>query len=98
VLRRQARAAGVLTNDSILGLGASGHMTHALVQALVERLPPGVTEMYFHPATGMDATIRQHMPQYEHAAELAALLQTRLPGDVRLARYSELQERQDVLF
>jgi hopanoid biosynthesis associated protein HpnK len=90
VLRRQARAAGMFTNDGIFGLGNSGHMTPGLVQGLVERLPAGVTELYFHPATGTDAVIRQHMPGYEHAAELAALLQTRVPRDVRLGRYSEL--------
>ncbi len=30
--------------------------------------------MYFHPATDADATIARLMPDYEHAAELAALL------------------------
>jgi chitin disaccharide deacetylase len=90
VLRRQARRAGMVTNDAILGLGASGHMTPALVQSLVDRLPPGVTELYFHPATGQDETLRRNMPLYEHEAELQALLQTRVPADVRLASYTDL--------
>jgi hopanoid biosynthesis associated protein HpnK len=90
VLRRQARGAGVLTNDAILGLGASGHMTPALVQSLVDRLPPGVTELYFHPATGQDDMLRRHMPTYDHAAEFDALMATRMPRDVRLASYSDL--------
>jgi hopanoid biosynthesis associated protein HpnK len=90
LLRWQAHRAGMLTNDSIAGLRASGHMTPALVQSLVERLPDGLTEMYFHPATGQDDLLRRHMPMYEHAAELAALLTTRIPPDVRLAAYSDL--------
>jgi len=90
VLRHQARRAGMLTNDSMFGLAASGHMTLPLVQSLVKRLPPGVTELYFHPATGGDAILRRHMPTYEHEAEFAALLQTTVPADVRLASYSDL--------
>jgi hopanoid biosynthesis associated protein HpnK len=90
VLRWQARRAGMLTNDAMFGLGASGHMTPALVQSMVDRLPRGVTELYFHPATGEDAILRRHMPTYEHEAEFNALLRVRVPVDVRLAAYSEL--------
>ena len=90
VLRRQARRAGMLTNDSILGLGDTGHMTPACVRAMLARLPDGVTEFYFHPATAQDDMLRRHMPTYEHTAELAALLTLRPPPDVRLAAYSDL--------
>jgi len=92
LFRSQARRAGMLTNDRVLGLGASGHMTPALVQRLVDRLPNGLTELYFHPATGQDNILRRHMPTYEHAAELLALLRTRVPPDVRLAAYSDLSD------
>jgi len=90
LLRRQAKRAGMLTNDYTFGLAASGHMTPALVQMLVDRLPDGLTELYFHPATGQDEIQRRHMPTYEHTAELEALLQTRVPSNVRLAAYSDL--------
>jgi hypothetical protein len=90
VLRGQARRAGVLTNDFVLGLRDSGHMTPDLVQRLVDNLPPGLTELYFHPALEQDAIIRRHMPGYRHQDEFAALLQTKLPADVRLTTYSEL--------
>jgi hopanoid biosynthesis associated protein HpnK len=90
VLRQQARRAGILTNDAIIGLGATGHMTPPRVQSLVDRLPPGVTELYVHPATGQDDILRQHMPTYEHAAEFQALMTTRVPADVRLASYADL--------
>jgi hopanoid biosynthesis associated protein HpnK len=91
LLRAQARRAGVLTNDTVLGLHDSGHMTPDLVQRLVNDLPPGVTELYFHPAIAQDEIILRHMPGYRHMDELAALLQTRLPDNVRLTTYSALQ-------
>jgi hopanoid biosynthesis associated protein HpnK len=89
VLRGQARRAGMLTNDHILGLGWTGHMTPARTQALLEALPPGLTEMYFHPATHRDTALSRLMPDYEHEAELQALLTTRLSADVSLVSFSQ---------
>jgi hopanoid biosynthesis associated protein HpnK len=77
LLRGQARAAGLATNDRCFGLAWSGHMTTDRVRRLLAVLPDGVSEIYFHPATGSDATLRRLMPDYEHAAELAALLACR---------------------
>ncbi len=91
VLRAQARRAGVLTNDHVLGLSATGHMTPDIVSTWLARLPPGLTEMYFHPATQRDATLRTLMPAYEHVAEFAALMRTCLPDDVVLTRYGAAQ-------
>lgn len=89
VLRREVLGAGMITNDRIFGLSRSGHMTLNYVQAVLERLPAGLTELYFHPATESDAVLRRFMPDYEHAAELAALLGCRVPDAVRLASYSD---------
>jgi chitin disaccharide deacetylase len=77
VLRRQARAAGLATNDACFGLAWSGHMTTDRLRCLLGVLPEGVSEIYFHPATARDATLRRLMPDYEHEAELAALLALR---------------------
>ncbi len=73
LLRRQARRAGLVTNDHVFGLSWTGHMTADRVLPLLRKLPPGLSEIYFHPATEADATIRALMPTYEHAGELAAL-------------------------
>jgi hopanoid biosynthesis associated protein HpnK len=89
LLRRQAARAGLRTTDRVLGLARTGHMTHAVLQAMVDGLPPGLTEIYLHPATAKNATLAAAMPDYEHEAELAALLRTRLPPDIRLTSYSE---------
>ena len=80
VLRAQARRAGLLTNDAVLGLANSGHMTPQTVQALIDRLPAGLTEMYFHPAVAQDLPLQRFMPDYEHRQELAALLAARIPA------------------
>jgi hopanoid biosynthesis associated protein HpnK len=76
LLRRQARAAGIATNDHCFGLAWSGHMTAGRVRRLLSNLPDGDTEIYFHPATSHDAVLDRLMPGYEHEAELAALLDT----------------------
>jgi hopanoid biosynthesis associated protein HpnK len=74
VLRAQTRRAGVRTNDHAFGIAWSGHMTADRMIRLATRLPPGVSEIYFHPATDRDARLTRLMPGYEHEAELAALL------------------------
>jgi len=74
LLRRQARRFGVATNDQVFGLHWSGHMTEARVLKLLDLLPEGDSEIYFHPALARDEVLRGLMPAYEHEAELAALM------------------------
>jgi chitin disaccharide deacetylase len=90
LLRRQARRAGLRSNDHAFGIAWSGHMTPPRIQRLLPALPPGLSEIYFHPAAGRDATIDALMPGYEHEAELAALTDpaTRAAlGDISLTTY-----------
>ncbi|MDR3533072.1 MAG: hopanoid biosynthesis-associated protein HpnK [Rhodopila sp.] len=75
LLRRQARASGVATNDHCFGLAWSGHMTADRIRRLLPNLPDGDNEIYFHPAAWRDAVLERLMPGYEHEAELAALLE-----------------------
>jgi chitin disaccharide deacetylase len=74
LLRRQVEAAGMATTDHCFGIAWSGHMTHEPLTRLMAELPDGTSEVYFHPAVERDATLRALMPDYEHEAELAALL------------------------
>jgi chitin disaccharide deacetylase len=74
LLRRQARHAGVATNDHCFGLAWSGHMTGERIRRLMLHLPDGDSEIYFHPAARRDKVLDRLMPTYEHEAELAALL------------------------
>ena len=74
LLRHQVRAAGMTSTDHCFGLAWSGHMTCERLDRLLAELPDGDSEIYFHPAVARDATLRRLMPDYQHAAELEALL------------------------
>jgi chitin disaccharide deacetylase len=81
VLRRQVRAAGMSTTDHCFGIAWSGHMTRERLHRLLAALPEGESEVYFHPAVARDATLRRLMPDYQHEAELTALLKQRPPTE-----------------
>ena len=74
VLRAKLRRAGMTAPDQVFGLTASGRMDEAEVLRILQRLPAGETELYFHPATQRDALLQRLMPGYRHQAEYAALL------------------------
>jgi hopanoid biosynthesis associated protein HpnK len=72
----------IAANDFVFGLNDSGHMTEEVVLRLVEQLPEGVSEMYFHPATRRCPEIDRAMADYQHEEELAALLSPRVRDSV----------------
>ena len=74
LLRAQARRAGLRTCDSCFGLAWTGHLTAERLRCLLPLLPPGLNEVYTHPASRRDDPLPRLMPGYEHEAELAALL------------------------
>ncbi len=78
LLRRQVRRAGMVANDHAFGIAWTGHMTTDKLLGLVPRLPTGLSEIYFHPAVRRDPVLTRLMPDYEHEAELAALLDSRV--------------------
>ncbi len=73
-LRRRLRRAGLAMNDQVFGIAWSGAMVEERVLGLLPHLPPGVSEIYFHPATRPTPALAAAMPGYRHAEELAALL------------------------
>ena len=73
LLRLRLRRAGLKSNRFAFGLYDSGDMRPELVMRLLDRLPEGVTEIHFHPATARSPEIDRWMPAYRHQAELAAL-------------------------
>jgi len=95
ILRRQAAAGGLVTNDRIFGIAGSGAMTAERIIRYVAALPAGTTEIYLHPAAQPDPVLRALMPAYRHEAELAALLD---PGVARaLAENGVIPSRYAVL-
>jgi hopanoid biosynthesis associated protein HpnK len=67
-MRARCRRAGVPFNDYVFGMNDTGRMTTDVVLRLLSALPPGVTEMYFHPAAPVAGA-----PSDPRERELAAL-------------------------
>lgn len=80
LMRWRLRRAGLLYNDQIFGLAASGRMNEAYLLDCISRLPGGVTEIYCHPATR--AGITPTMASYRHTEELTALLSPRVAAAI----------------
>jgi predicted glycoside hydrolase/deacetylase ChbG (UPF0249 family) len=68
LMRARLRARGITVNDQVFGLAASGRLDIQQVLDILARLPPGVTEIYLHPAV--------------HNNELAALLDSKVRAAV----------------
>jgi hopanoid biosynthesis associated protein HpnK len=74
--RARVRRAGMLAPDQVYGLRWSGHMHAERLEGLIRALPPGLSEIYLHPAT--DGGFEGAAPGYSYGAELAALLSPRV--------------------
>ncbi len=81
IMRRQVRKSGVACNDRVFGMACTGHLNERTMLAILGRLPPGVTEIYMHPAR-TTKPITAAMSEYRHAEELAALLSPRVRAAV----------------
>jgi len=81
-LRRALIAAGVKSNDHVFGLYDSGAMTEPRLQSLVEHLPPGLSEIYCHPASrrweGPDNLPSQYRCEEEFRALLSPAIKEKL--------------------
>lgn len=73
LMKHRLRRARVFHNDKIFGIARSGAIDEASLLAILARLPPGVSEIYLHPATQSGAAIAASMSRYRHAQELEAL-------------------------
>ena len=77
---RALRARGLPAPDQVVGLRWSGAFTADRVLQALKRLAPGVTELYFHPATRDD--VPGGAPGYRYRDELAALTDPRVAAAV----------------
>jgi chitin disaccharide deacetylase len=78
MMRRRLRACGIACNDQLFGIGSTGAMDEATLLEILARLPPGVSEIYLHPAVPARAPISGPMADYRHTDELLALLSERV--------------------
>jgi hypothetical protein len=79
------RAAGIVTADRVFGMHQTGHVGERYLLAVIEMLPPGVSEVYCHPSEGVSAALAPYQAGYDHAGEVAALVSPRVGGAVRAA-------------
>ena len=82
-LRRAALRAGLAVDDQVFGLRWSGHMDTRAWQRLLPHIPEGRSEIYTHPATHQDATLRRLMPNYDPVGEFMALCDARIGARLR---------------
>jgi hopanoid biosynthesis associated protein HpnK len=82
LMKRRLRRAQMPHNDRLFGVAASGRMDEGKLLTILARLPPGVTEIYLHPAVKSGAEIAASMSAYRHADELAALLSPKVRAAV----------------
>ena len=82
LMERRLDRAGLSHNDWIFGMTDTGRMTADVVLAQLANLPPGLTEIYFHPAMrrweGMDPLLGP----YELEGELEALTSPAVAGAI----------------
>ncbi|HET8609912.1 MAG TPA: hopanoid biosynthesis-associated protein HpnK [Burkholderiales bacterium] len=95
LLRRRMRRAGIRFNQYVFGLSATGRMTEEIVLRILQRLPEGVSEIYFHPVTAFCADGACGAMFDWHEAELRALVSPRVraaltASGIRMISFSEL--------
>jgi hopanoid biosynthesis associated protein HpnK len=81
-LARKLNQAGIPANDYVFGLNDSGAMTEDRLLSFIEHLPPGITELYCHPATsrwdGADNLPADYQPEEEFRALMSSAVKAKL--------------------
>jgi len=98
LMRARAKRNGVVTNDWAFGVNEAGGLDETRLVAILEGLPEGVTEVFFHPATGPFVGADRGTERYQWAGELAALTSARVRAEIErngieLVTYGELANR-----
>jgi hopanoid biosynthesis associated protein HpnK len=97
LVARRFRRAGLIVPAQVFGLAWSGAMDTVRVAGLLDNLPPGLSELYLHPAT--DDRYRGHAPGYRYRAELAALCDERVRAmvaerNIVLGRFADFEGKE----
>jgi predicted glycoside hydrolase/deacetylase ChbG (UPF0249 family) len=83
--RARLDRAGLAHNDYVVGIEHTGAMDERVLLDALAALPPGVGEIYCHPAEAGDGPITPTMADYRPADELAALLSPRVAAALKAA-------------
>ena len=92
------RAAGIVSSDRVYGMHQTGHVDEAYLLDVIAHLPPGVSELYAHPAIGQAAGMARWQRGYDHDGEVAGLTSRRVrdalaQAGVALTTYRALAAR-----
>ena len=87
-MRRRLRRAGLACNDALFGLHCSGVVGEAALCEALDHLPPGVSEVYLHPATRSGAAERAAGVGEQATTEFEALISPRVRERLRLLQAS----------
>ena len=74
LLRSRLRRAGIRCNDFVFGLHDSGSLHEDALLRILQDLPPGVTEIYCHPATRHSPELTASATDYGREREFHALM------------------------
>lgn len=89
--RRLADSRGIRSSDWLFGLHQSGHLTDAYLLGVIARLRPGLTELYFHPASDLGGAPPAIEAQDEVAILTSPRVRAALEGQgVRLTNFAEV--------
>lgn len=80
--RRMIAARGIISTDWLFGLHQSGNLTEEYITCVIDRLRPGLTELYFHPAEDIGAT----PPSAQAQREVSILTSSRVRAAIEAAR------------
>jgi len=89
--RRMAAERGIKSTDRLFGLHQTGHVTEDYVLGVIDRLPAGLTEIYFHPA--MDIGGVPPAPSSQRETEVLASARVRdaiASRGIRLTTFGEV--------
>jgi hopanoid biosynthesis associated protein HpnK len=78
MMKRRLRMHGIAYNDRVFGIACSGAMDEDALLAILARLPPGLSEIYTHPATRTQTPITSPTVKCRHSDELDALMSARV--------------------
>jgi hopanoid biosynthesis associated protein HpnK len=87
-MARRLDQAGIAHNDAMFGLHESGQMTRDVLLDYLRDLPPGITEIYSHPATARWEGTNAPPACYDPAGEFEALID---PDVIAAANHSSIR-------
>jgi hopanoid biosynthesis associated protein HpnK len=83
LMRWRIKRAGMVCNDQIYGLSDTGCMDQATLLGILQRIPEGASEVFFHPATQSPADQETGATGYHYQEEYAALVHPQSQQAVR---------------